>query len=86
MAKQPGAKFYVDAVRRMREEISPQRAKNRFEKENCHKAYDQHIERAEASMHKHLVDHDLEEERRNKRKELEEKEAKSTSPSKRRYL
>ena len=36
------------------------------------KANDQYVERAHASMHKHLVDDDLKKQRRDKREYLEE--------------
>ena len=39
---------------------------------DCHKADDQHVERAHAAMHEHLVDHDLKEQRRDERKYLQE--------------
>ena len=42
------------------------------------KADDQHIERAEAAMHQHLVDDDLEEERRDQREELEKERGDET--------
>ena len=49
-------------------------------------ADDQHVERGQAAMHQHLVDDDLEEQRRDQGKELQEERGDSTSPSSRRYL
>ena len=72
MPEQPRAKFDIDAVRRMREEIGAKAAHDRFEQRDADKADDEHIERRLGAMHEHLVDHHLEEQRRDKREELQE--------------
>ena len=48
------------------------RAEDRLEQRDRDEADDQHVERAHAAMHEHLVDDDLEEQRRDERKELQE--------------
>ena len=52
--------------------IGAQDAENALEHRNRHQADDQDIERGEAAMHQHLVDHDLEEQRRDQREQLQE--------------
>src|SRR4051812_38469809 len=54
-------------------EIRAQNPENRFKHRNGNEPDDQHIEGAQAAMHQHLVDHHLEKQRRNKRKDLQEK-------------
>ena len=72
MAKQPGAELDVDAVRRVREQMDAQRAENGLEQGQRDEARDQDVERADASMHEHLVDDDLEEQRGDEGKDLKE--------------
>ena len=43
-----------------------------LEHRDRHQADDQHVERAQAAMHQHLVDDDLEEQRRDQREQLQE--------------
>ena len=72
MAEQPGAQLDVDAVGRVREQIGAQNAQDRLEYADRDKTDDEHVEGAHAAVHEHLVDHDLEEQRRNKGKQLQE--------------
>jgi hypothetical protein len=53
------------------EHIGPQDAENGLEDADRDQADHQDVERAHAAMHQHLVDDDLEEHRRDQRKELE---------------
>ena len=60
MVKQARAEFDVDAVGRVREEISPQDSQNGFEDGDREQTDDQHVQRAQAAVHQNLVDHHLE--------------------------
>ena len=71
MVKQTRAELDINAVGRVREEISPQNAKNRLEERDRDQADDKHVERAQAAMHQHLVDDDLEEQRRHQGEQLQ---------------
>src|SRR5258706_388960 len=59
MAVQPRPELDVDAVGGVREHVGPQAAEHDLEHRDHHQPDDQHLERAEAAMHQHLVDHDL---------------------------
>ena len=72
MAEQPGPQLDVDAVGRVRKQVGAQGSENRLEHADSHESEDQDVERAQAAMHQHLVDHDLEEQRRDQREELQE--------------
>jgi hypothetical protein len=72
VTEQPGAELDVDTVCRMRKLVDAQRLENGLEHGQHDKPDDQHVERAHASMHEHLVDHHLEEQRRDEGKELKE--------------
>ena len=72
MAEQAGAQLDVDAVRRVREKIGAQYAEDRFEQRNGDQPNDEHVERAQGATDQHLVDDDLEEQRRDQREKLEE--------------
>ena len=72
MPEQPRAKLDIDPVGGMREDIGAQRRQQALENGNDHQADDDDIERGQAAMHQHLVDDDLKEQRRDKRKKLEE--------------
>ena len=72
VAEQAGAQLDIDAVGRVREQIGAQDAQNCLEQRNGDQPDDQNIERAECPIDQNLVDDDLEEQRRNQRKELEE--------------
>jgi hypothetical protein len=63
VTKQTGAELDVDTVCRVREQIDAQRLENGFEDGEGDQAHDQNVERAHASMHEHLVDDHLEEQR-----------------------
>ncbi len=67
-----GAELDVDTVCRVREQIDAQRLENGFEDGEGDQARDQNVERAHASMHEHLVDDHLEEQRRDDGKDLKE--------------
>ena len=71
MTKQPGAEFDVDPVGGVGEHIGAQYSENGLEQRNRDKSDHEHVERAEAAVHQHLVDHNLEEQRRDQRKKLE---------------
>ncbi len=72
MAEEAGAELDVDPVGGVREDIGSQDAEHGLEDRNGDEADDQHVERAEAAVHEHLVDHDLEEQGRDQAEELEE--------------
>ena len=72
MPEQPGSQFDVDPIGRVGKQIGAQDPQDRLEQGDRDQADHQHVERAHAAMHEHLVDHDLEEQRRDQRKELEE--------------
>ena len=72
MAEQPRAQLDVDAVGGVREEIGAQDAEHGLEQGDGDQPDHQHVERAHAAVHQHLVDHDLEEQRRDQREELQE--------------
>ena len=72
MAEQPRAQLDVDAVGRVREKIGAQDAEDGLEYPDRDEPDHEHVERAHAAMHEHLVDHHLEEQRRDQREELQE--------------
>ena len=72
MAEQPRAQLDVDPVGGVREEIGAQDAEHGLEQGDGDQPHHQHVERAHAAVHEHLVDHDLEEERRDQREQLDE--------------
>ena len=72
MMKQARAELDVDAVGGVREEISPQDLQNGFENCDREQADDQHVQRAQAAVHENLVDHHLEEQRRDQGEHLQE--------------
>ena len=72
MTKQPRAELDVDAVRGVREQIGAQDGQDRLEDRNRDQPDDQHVERRHAVVHEHFVDHDLEEQRRDQREQLQE--------------
>jgi len=63
VAEQPGSEFNVDAVGGVREDISTQVAEDCLEQRNRQQAGDDDVERGQAAVHQHLVDHHLEEQR-----------------------
>ena len=69
--KQARAKFDVDAVGGMREQICPQHPQHRFKNRNRHQADSQHVEGAQGAMDQNLVDDHLEEQRRDQAKQLQ---------------
>ena len=71
MPEQPGPEFDVDTIGRMREKIGLQGAEEPLGEGQDDKAADQHVQGAQAVMRKHLVDHDLEKQRRRQREELQ---------------
>ena len=71
MAEQPRSQFDIDPIGRVGKQIGAQDPQDRLEQGDRDQADHQHIECAHAAMHEHLVDHDLEEQRRHQRKELE---------------
>src|SRR5215468_5820614 len=71
MAEQTSAKLYVDAVRGVGKDVVPHDAEDRFEHRDRHQTDDKHIEGAETAVNQHLVDDDLEKQRRNKREQLQ---------------
>ena len=72
MMKQARAELDVDAVGGVREEISSQDSQNGFENGDREQADDQHVQRAQAAVHQNLVDHHLEEQRRDQGEHLQE--------------
>jgi hypothetical protein len=67
MVEQARAEFDVDAVGRVREEISPQDSQNGLENRDRQQTNDQYVERAQATVDQHLVDDHLEEQGRHQR-------------------
>jgi len=72
VTEQPGAKLDVDAVGGVGKQIGAQDAEHGLEKRDRHQRDGQHVERAQGAMHQHLVDHHLEEQRRDQAEELQE--------------
>ena len=65
VAKQARAKFDVDTVGGVREQIGPQDSQHGLEHRDRHQSDNQHVEGAQGPVHQHLVDDHLEEQRRN---------------------
>ena len=72
MAEQPRAQLDVDAVGRVGEEIGAHDAEQGLGNREADDGDGHHLQRGKAAMHEHLVDHDLEEERREQGEELQE--------------
>ena len=72
MMKQARAQLDVDAVGRVRKQIVAQDSEHGVEQRDDDEADDEHVERGQRAVHQHLVDHDLEEQWRDQRKQLEE--------------
>ena len=72
MVEQPRAEFDVDAVGGVREQIGAQDAHDGLEHRDRNQSDHEHVERAERAMHQHLVDDDLEEQRRDQPEQLQE--------------
>jgi hypothetical protein len=72
MPEQPRAQLHVDAVRGMREQVRAKNPEDGLEYRDGGEADDQHVEGAERTVHQHLVDDHLEEQRRDERKQLQE--------------
>jgi hypothetical protein len=72
VAEQAGAQRHVDAVGGVGEHVCPQGAEHGFEHRDDDQTEDQHVERGQAPVNQHLVDHDLEEQRRDQGEDLEE--------------
>src|SRR5262249_10310074 len=72
VAKQARSQFDVDAIGGVGKKVGAKDAEDRFENANRHQADNQYIERRHATMHEHLVDDDLKEERRDEREDLKE--------------
>ena len=60
MVEETRPKFDVDAIRRMREQISPQDAENRLKYRYSEQTDDQYVERTQAAVNQNLIDNDLE--------------------------
>ena len=73
MPEQARPQLDVDAVGGMREDIGAQAAENGLEDRDGDEADHQDVERGQSVMGQDLVDHDLEEERRYEREDLQEK-------------
>ena len=72
MAKQARAEFDVDPVGGVREQIGPQDSQHGFENRDGYQSEDEDIEGAQGPVHQHLVDDDLEEQRRDQAEQLQE--------------
>ena len=72
MEEQPPAELDVDAVRRMRERIGAQILQHDVEEADDTRPADQHEKRVVALVAEHLVDDDLEKQRRHQREDLHE--------------
>ncbi len=72
MPEQPRAQFDVDAIGGVREQIGAQATEQRLEQRDRDQAHDDHVERGKPAMHQHLVDDDLEEQRRDQPERLQE--------------
>ena len=72
MAKQPLAEFDVDAVGGVRQRVGAQILQRHVEQADQREAADQHEQGRIAPMGQHLVDHHLEEQRRDQSKYLDE--------------
>ena len=72
VAQQARAEFNVDAAGGVAEHVGAQHGEYAFEQHHDGQAHHQHVERGEAPVHQHLVHHDLEEQRADQRKQLQE--------------
>ena len=72
MPEQPRAEFDIDPVCRMRKDVSPERAQDRFENRNGDEAEHQNVERGVATMGKNLVGDHLKEQRCHQAEQLQE--------------
>ena len=72
MVEQARAEFDVDAIGGVREQIGPQDAQNGLENRDRQQTDDQHVEGAQRPVYQHLVDDDLEEQRRDQGEQLQE--------------
>ena len=72
MAEQPRAELDIDPAGGVREDVGAQPAEHDFEQGDRDKPDDQDIKGCKASMNQHLVDHNLEEQRRDQAEELQE--------------
>ena len=71
MPEQARAQLDVDAVGGVREDIGAQAAEHGLEDRDGDQADHQDVERGQTAVHQDLVDHDLEEQRRDQREDLE---------------
>ena len=65
MAVKPRTQLHINAAGRMRKNIRAQPAQHHLKQCHHHKSDGNHIERAETTMHQHLVHHHLKKERGN---------------------
>src|SRR3954454_24207426 len=72
MVEQAGPELDVDAVGRVRKQVIAQDPEHGVEQGDDDEADDEDVERGQRAVHQNLVDHDLEEQRRDQRKKLEE--------------
>ena len=70
MPEQPRPELDINPIGGVGKQISAQNPQDRLEQADRDEADHQHVERAHAAMHEHLVDHDLKEQRRHQRKQL----------------
>jgi hypothetical protein len=73
--KQARPELDVDAVGGVREQIGPQDSEHGLENRDGHKSEDEDIEGVQGPVHQHLVDDDLEEQRRDQAEQLQEERA-----------
>ena len=71
--EKPPPQLHVDAVGGVAQRIGAQELEDRLEQAQRHHADDQHHQGRHALVDEHFVDHELEEERARKRKQLDEK-------------
>ena len=72
MAEQSRAQLDVDAVGRVGEEVGPQPAQDNLEHRQRGQAQGEDLQCRHAAVNEHLVDDDLEEERREEAEDLQE--------------
>jgi hypothetical protein len=72
VAKQARAKFDIDSVGGVREQIGAQDSQHGLEDRDRHQSEDEDVERVQGAVHQHLVDDHLEEQRRDESEHLQE--------------
>ena len=73
VAEEAGTQFDIDSVGGVGKKVGPQNAEDSFENRNGDESDNEYSERTQGATGQHLVDDDLEEQRRDEREQLQEK-------------